>query len=176
MRRAAKIGVATSAVIAAGVITGGMLAVGQELKVDDNPGEQLTLQGVETGVAAQDAAGAVSGARIRAEGTTPKVQTVVEQPVVDEVPPADPVVIAPRRAAPAAPPAPAPASPAQGPKHDDKWGTWNGHGDGKWGEPPQPKQEAPKPAPAKPGGPDGPRQGDWGGGGGGHGGGGHKHH
>ncbi len=101
MRRGGKIGIAASAVLATAVVTGGMLAVGQELNVDDNPGEPLTLEGVETGVAAQDPSGAVSGARIRAEGTTPKVEPVVEQPVVDEVPPADPVVIAPRRAAPA---------------------------------------------------------------------------
>ena len=99
MRRAGKIGLATSAVVAAGVVTGGMLAVGQQLDVADDPGRQLTLQGVETGTAAQDASGVVSGARIRAEGATPKVEepVVVEQPVVNEVPPSDPVVIAPRR-------------------------------------------------------------------------------
>ena len=157
MRRAGKIGLATSVVVAAGVVTGGMLAVGQGLKVDDNPGKQLTLEGVETGVAAQDASGAVSGARIRAEGSTPKVEEVVEQPVVNEVPPSDPVVIAPRRTAPA-PVAPAPPAPA--PKHDGRWG--DGHG---WGDSKAPKPEAPKPEPQKPRSPWSPQHG---GGGGGH--------
>jgi hypothetical protein len=165
MRRAGKIGLATSAVVAAGVVTGGMLAVGQQLNVADDPGRQLTLQGVETGVAAQDSSGVVSGARIRAEGTTPKVEdpVVVEQPVVNEVPPSDPVVIAPRRSAPA-PAAPA-APPA--PKQDGhQWGNGN-----RWGEAPQPqapKPEPQKPEPQKPKAPQGPQHG---GGGGGHGGG-----
>jgi outer membrane biosynthesis protein TonB len=120
MRRAGKIGLVASAVLATGVVTGGMLAIGQELTVDDNPGEPLTLEGVETGVAAEDAS--ASGARIRAEGTTPKVEPVVEQPVVDEVPPADPVVITPRRPAPApaAPPPPAPAPEPKDKKDDHK--------------------------------------------------------
>jgi outer membrane biosynthesis protein TonB len=123
MRRAGKIGLAASAVLATGVVTGGMLAIGQELTVDDNPGEPLTIEGVETGVAAEDAS--ASGARIRAEGTTPKVEPVVEQPVVYEVPPADPVVIAPRRPAPAPaapPPPPAPAPEPKQKKDDDHKG------------------------------------------------------
>lgn len=128
MRRAGTIGIVTSALLVAGVITGGMLAVGQELDVDDHPGEQLALQGVETGDAAQDAAGQGSVARIKADGTTPKVEesVVVEQPVVDEVKPPDPVVIAPPQPA-SAPlsqdPAPPPPDPEPANDHDENpWG------------------------------------------------------
>ena len=163
MRRTGKVGLAASAVLAVGVVAGGALAVGQELVVDDNPGQPLTLEGVETGAADQDAS-AGSGARIRAEGTTPKVVEVVEQPVVNEVPPAGPVVISPRKPAPAPAPAPAPpaAPPAPGPAAPPKA--------------PAPPPKAPKPPDGpkhdgpKDDGPkrDGPRHGggDWGDGGG----------
>jgi hypothetical protein len=167
--RAGKIQVVAGAVLAAGVVTGGMLAVGQGLTVEDNPGKPLGLEGVETGVAAQDAS-LISGARIKADGSTPKVEepVVVESPVVDEVPPSGPVVISPRRSGPG-PSAPAPAAPAPAPspKHDGKFdGHW---GDHKWDPPkaPEPRHEAPKPPRH-----DGPRDRS----GGGHGGGGHGGH
>jgi uncharacterized membrane protein YgcG len=140
MSRVSVIAMMGSAVLAAGVVTGGVLAVTQELDVENHPGEQLSLEGVQTG----DAAGGVvlTGARIRAEGTTPKVveTPVVEKPVVNEVEPSDPVRIAPQQparvapkpAGPAKKPAPAVKKPAPKPtvsKDKDRWGDWNNWND-----------------------------------------------
>ena len=167
MKRASAVATLGGAVIVAGLVTGGVL-VGQEFGVDDHPGETLGLEGVETGAAARDAgASDVTGARLKADGSTPKVvEPVVETPpVVDEVAPADPVVIKPRKPAPA--PAPAPAPPPPKPEHDGKWGDHkDGGGDKDWGDwgdrddkPEPPKPDGPKhDGPGKGGGPgkDGP--------------------